>query len=44
MHHLKLSFTKRLRGMTKIGLGPFWQARGYDRNVRNADESGILDR
>ena len=37
IHHLKLSFTKRLRSRWP-GTGPFWQKRYYDRNVRNADE------
>ncbi|HWR17854.1 MAG TPA: transposase, partial [Terriglobales bacterium] len=35
MHYLKLSFTKRLRE------GRFWQDRGYDRNVRNAEEFAV---
>ena len=38
MHYLKLSFTKRLRSDVATERGPFWQARGYDRNVRNAEE------
>ena len=38
MHYLKLSFTKRLHRETAIEPGPFWQERGYDRNVRNAKE------
>jgi putative transposase len=32
IHHLKLSFAKRL------GAGVFWQKRYYDRNVRNEHE------
>ena len=36
MHFLKLSFAKRFPTS-----GPFWQARGYDRNVRNAEEFAI---
>ena len=35
MHWLKLSFTKRFHARARA-TGPFWQARGYDRNVRNA--------
>ena len=38
MHDLKLSFTKRLHRETCMEPGPFWQARGYDRNVRTAKE------
>ena len=48
IHYLKLSFTKRLRsqvGAQKKGAnlghpetGSFWQARYYDRNIRNARE------
>jgi len=34
VHHLKLSFAKRL------GAGVFWQKRYYDRNVRNQHECG----
>ena len=36
MHFLKLSFAKRFPTS-----GPFWQARGYDRNVRNAREFAV---
>ncbi len=38
MHFLKLSFTKRLRGLREAGPGSFWQERGYDRNVYSAKE------
>jgi putative transposase len=39
MHFLKLSFVKRLRTLSyKVDLGPFWQKRYYDRNVRNSFE------
>ena len=41
MHYLKLSFTKRLRRVVPDGTAPFWQARGYDRNVRNAKEFAV---
>lgn len=42
MHHLKLSFVKRLRALGyKTELGPFWQKRYYDRNVRDSDEFNI---
>lgn len=41
MHYLKLSFTKRLRRESATAKGPFWQARGYDRNVRNAEEFAV---
>ena len=41
MHYLKLSFTKRLRSDVPTETGPFWQARGYDRNVRNAEEFAV---
>jgi len=41
MHSLKLSFTKRLRGGAGVQPGRFWQARGYDRNVRNAAEFSV---
>jgi len=39
MHFLKLSFVKRLRAAGyKLELGPFWQKRYYDRNIRNTGE------
>lgn len=41
MHYLKLSFSKRLRRNASIEKGPFWQARGHDRNVRDAEEFGV---
>jgi putative transposase len=51
IHYLKLSFTKRLRsqvGAQRKGANPghpetgsFWQARYYDRNVRNAREFAV---
>ena len=37
LHFLKLSFTKRLPGLTGE-TGSFWQKRYYDRNVRDEDE------
>jgi len=37
LHFLKLSFTKRLSGLTGES-GSFWQKRYYDRNVRDEDE------
>jgi putative transposase len=37
LHFLKLSFTKRLPGLTGE-TGSFWQKRYYDRNVRDKDE------
>jgi putative transposase len=37
LHFLKLSFTKRLQGLTGE-TGSFWQKRYYDRNVRDEDE------
>ena len=41
MHYLKLSFTKRLHPEVATETGPSWQARGYDRNVRNAEEFAV---
>ena len=42
MHYLKLSFVKKLRNrFAIIQQGPFWQARGYDRNIRNAKEFDV---
>jgi REP-associated tyrosine transposase len=42
MHSLKLSFVKKLRNrFAIIQQGPFWQARGYDRNIRNAKEFDV---
>jgi len=41
MHYSKLTFTKRLHALTAIEPGPFWQASGYDRNVRNAEEFAV---
>ena len=53
IHHLKLSFSKRAKSLSKVkvmkvrqvrarslgaNLGPFWQARYYDRNVRDYQE------
>ena len=39
MHFLKLSFVKRLRALSyKVDLGPFWQKRYYDRDIRDARE------
>jgi putative transposase len=47
IHDLKLSFSKRAKSLMvpqvrarSVGanLGPFWQARYYDRNVRDCDE------
>jgi putative transposase len=45
MHWLKLAFAKRWKSRTPYkGNGPFWQARGFDRNVRDAVEfSNELD-
>ena len=41
MHDLKLSFVRRLHRTTGVAAGRFWQARGYDRNVRNAKEFDV---
>lgn len=41
MHYLKLSFTKRLHRERITESGRFWQARGYDRNVRNGKEFAV---
>ncbi len=51
IHYLKLSFTKRLHSQVSaqrkganLGhpqTGSFWQARYYDRNVRNASEFAV---
>jgi len=51
MHYLKLSFTKRFAQVSvqqtdanprhPTPSGSFWQARGYDRNVRNAEEFAV---
>ena len=51
VHYLKLSFTKRLQSRVsaqKTGANPghpetgsFWQARYYDRNVRNTSEFAV---
>ena len=47
IHNLKLSFSKRAKNLTVpqvrarflgANLGPFWQARYYDRNVRDYEE------
>ena len=38
LHFLKLSFSKRLPKRKAGFSGPFWQARYYDRNVRDAEE------
>ena len=40
MHFQKLSFAKRFARRSNSS-GPFWQARGYDRNVRNAREFAV---
>jgi putative transposase len=37
LHFLKLSFTKRLPGLTGEA-GSFWQKRYYDRNIHDEDE------
>ena len=39
IHFLKLSFAKRFRARRRaVEPGSFWQARYYDRNIRDADE------
>jgi putative transposase len=45
MHGLKLAFAKRWKSRTLDSVnGPFWQPRGFDRNVRDAKElSNELD-
>jgi putative transposase len=45
MHWLKLTFAKRWKSRSlDQGNGPFWQERGFDRNVRDAKEfSNELD-
>ena len=40
MHFLKRSFAKRFAQRSNSS-GPLWQARGYDRNVRNAREFAV---